>query len=364
MKKVLIIGGYGNFGSFIARALAQDKTMDVVIAGRSGEKAQELAKKLGVRSAVLDIEMDMDEKIAAIKPDIIIHTSGPFQSQDYDVARACIRHRCHYIDLADGREFVTHIMQLDAAAKEVDVLVVSGASSVPCLTSAIVDAYKGEFYKLENVEYAIATAQKTNRGLATTKAVLGYAGKPFTTLMNSQRRKIYGWQNLHWHKFEGLGWRALGNCDIPDLDLFPVRYPTLRTVRFYAGLELPFVHLGLWGLSGLVRMGLIKNLASWAEPMLAASRWFDGMGSDKSAFFMAMTGARTDDTAGKTTFNLVALNGDGPYIPCMPAILLARKLAQGEMMERGAMPCMGLVTLGEYLEELGHYAIRWSAEKS
>ena len=60
---------------------------------------------------------------------------------DHRVARACINQRCHYLDLADAREFVATIDALDADAKANDVLVVSGASSVPCLTAAVIDAY-------------------------------------------------------------------------------------------------------------------------------------------------------------------------------------------------------------------------------
>ena len=44
-------------------------------------------------------------------------------------------------------------------------------------------------------------------------------------------------------------WRVLGNCDVPDLALFPERYSSLRTVRFYAGLEVWFIHIALWALS-------------------------------------------------------------------------------------------------------------------
>ena len=61
------------------------------------------------------------------------------EKHGYDVAKACIAWGCHYIDLADGREFVDGISALDALARENNVLVVSGASSVPCLTSALVD---------------------------------------------------------------------------------------------------------------------------------------------------------------------------------------------------------------------------------
>tara|TARA_R100001143_G_C3324889_1_gene116568 strand:- start:558 stop:761 length:204 start_codon:yes stop_codon:yes gene_type:complete len=44
-------------------------------------------------------------------------------------------------------------------------------------------AYIGEFQELQSAEYAIATAQRTGRGLATMSAVLSYAGKPFTTMV-------------------------------------------------------------------------------------------------------------------------------------------------------------------------------------
>ena len=39
MSSILILGGYGNFGKRIARALAQSNT-PIVIAGRNAEKAK------------------------------------------------------------------------------------------------------------------------------------------------------------------------------------------------------------------------------------------------------------------------------------------------------------------------------------
>ena len=45
MNKVLILGGYGNFGKRIARLLIRQKIY-VIIAGRSREKAQESLSKL------------------------------------------------------------------------------------------------------------------------------------------------------------------------------------------------------------------------------------------------------------------------------------------------------------------------------
>lgn len=143
--RVLVIGGYGNFGSFISRLLSRDENTQLIIAGRNEAKVQALAQSLDAGNAAetanLDITHGFEDALSTIKPNVVIHTSGPFQDQDYDVALACINQGCHYVDLADERQFVTGITVLDAAAKGQGVLVCAGASSVPCLTVAISDRY-------------------------------------------------------------------------------------------------------------------------------------------------------------------------------------------------------------------------------
>lgn len=356
MKRVLIIGGYGNFGSFIARRLAGDHHIQLIIAGRSKDKAEEFSSHLAsinpVEIAYLDINGNLAETLGTLQPDIVIHTSGPFQSQGYDVAQACIAQRCHYIDLADGREFVENITALHQAAADRDVLIVSGASSVPCLTAALIDHYKSQFRTLRSVDYGITTAQKTNRGIATTAAILSYTGKPFPTLIDGRMQDIYGWQGLHTRKYRGLGYRFLGYCNIPDLSLFPKRYPDLRTIRFYAGLEVPFIHIGLWGLSWLVRVGFISHPESAAPALLKLARVFDFFGTSNSGFHMEMSGTGFDGDNKSICFELVARNGDGPYIPCIPAILLAQRLASMEPARVGAFPCVDFITLDDYLAAL------------
>lgn len=360
MKRVLIIGGYGNFGCFITKRLAKENNIQTIIAGRSLGKAEKLAQEVGGEAVELDIHSDFSGTLNAINPDIVIHTSGPFQAQGYAVAKACIEHGCHYIDLADGREFVDGITELDKAAKETGVLVISGASSVPCLTSALVDHYRGEFEVLESLDYGITTAQKTARGLATTAAILTYTGKPFPTLIDGKVTNIYGWQNLRARKYPELGWRLLGNCDVPDLALFPKRYPELKTVRFYAGLEIPFIHVTLWALSWLVRVRLIRHLEKLAPLLLKTSYLFDCLGSANSGFHMKLSGKGKDGQEKVVQFELTARSGDGPYIPCMPAILLAKKLSNGDISEAGAFPCMGFINKDEYLGALSGLDISWT----
>jgi hypothetical protein len=363
VKRILIIGGYGNFGSYIATRLAADANIQLIIAGRSITKASSFAATLASINdpiaAALDINDNIQNSIARLKLDIVIHTSGPFQDQGYDVARAAINVGAHYIDLADGRDFVCGIDALDSAAKTQGVSVVSGASSVPCLSAAIIDAHIGDFAALENVTYGITTAQITNRGLATTEAILSYAGKPFDTLIDGEAAQIYGWQDIGFRDFWGLGRRGLANCNIPDLSLFPQRYPGLQNLRFYAGLELPILHCGLWGLTWLSRFRLVSSLKHWARFLLSASFWFDRWGTDTSAFFMDMEGKGENGNNKKITFEITACSGDGPYIPCTPAILLAKSLARNEQLKTGAMPCMGIISLSDYLDALKPLDVKW-----
>lgn len=361
-RPILIIGGYGNFGRFIARRLDGDG-IRTVIAGRSRLKASRLAETLQhAEPASLDIDGDLDAALRQVDPLAVIHTSGPYQGQDYRVARACIAQGCHYIDLADARGFVAGIGALDAEARGGGVAAISGASSVPCLSAALVDHYRGSFRNLESLDYGITTAQKTNRGLATTAAILSYVGRPFQALRDGREERVYGWQGFRLRRYRRLGWRCLGLCDVPDLALFPARYPELSSIRFAAGLELPPLHLGLWALSWLVRLGLIRRLERAAPPLLAASRLFDVFGSADSGFHMEMRGEDLEGRERRLVFELTARSGDGPYIPCIPAILLASRLARGEAVEPGARPCLGLIGLDDYLGALEGLAIEWEAD--
>jgi len=125
----------------------------------------------------------------------VIHTAGPFQGQEYGVARAAIAAGCHYVDLADGRDFVSRIGILDADAKARGVTVVSGASSVLAPSSAVVDRYRAEFDRLESIQIGISFGARAP-GLTTVRGVFSYAGKPVRSLRDGSWTTSYGWRDL------------------------------------------------------------------------------------------------------------------------------------------------------------------------
>jgi saccharopine dehydrogenase-like NADP-dependent oxidoreductase len=359
---VLVLGGYGFFGSRIARSLAADTRIRLSVAGRDRRRVEEAARALGLDSAqavCVDAHgASLASELRQRGIDVLIHTAGPFQEQDYDVARAAIAAGCHYIDLADGRSFVSGIVTLDSAARDRGVTVVSGASSVPCLSSAVVDRYAPRFRELTAIRIGISSGARAP-GLATVRGVFSYLGKPFTRFERGQWVVTHGWMDLKRHRFPApLGSRWLGSCDVPDLELFPRRYAPVRTVTFHAGFASDIGHLVVWTLAGAVRSGFLRSGAALASPLNRLSRILERIMSDKGGMFVTLEGVGHDGAALSLTWNLLAARNHGPQIPCAAATALARKLASGQRLPVGATPCVGLLSVEEYLEPLRDLDVR------
>jgi len=352
----LVIGGYGFFGARICGALAKNRAIRLLVGGRSSDSCRRLVEELALAQdqavRVSAASATLPEFLKEQQVGTVIHTAGPFQGQDYTVARAAIEADCHYIDLADGRQFVSGIEVLDADAKARGLTVTSGASSVPALSCAVVDRYLPEFERLESIQIGISSGARAP-GLATVRGVFSYAGKPIRVLHDGLSDTAYGWRGLHRHQFPlPLGRRWLGSCDVPDLDLLPRRYPTARTVTFQAGFASDLGHLVVWGFAGLVQAGLLKSMTSLASPLNRISRWIEPLVSDKGGMFVAMEGIGRKGQAHRIAWNLIAQQNHGSFIPCGASIVLANKLAEGARLPIGAVPCMGLLTLNEYLDAL------------
>jgi len=364
VKRILVLGGYGNFGKRIVESLALEN-IQLLIAGRNIQRGQELVQQLSSKAKAdleaVAIDIQGDDFVAQLKRlniDILIHTSGPFQGQAYTVPRACIAVGCHYIDLADDRRFVCDISSLQQEAQEKDVLLVSGASSVPGLSSVVVDYFLPEFQRLDSIDFAIAPGNRAERGEATVAAILSYTGHPIDVFDQGRWQPRYGWMNSGRRDFNRpVGKRYLANVDIPDLELFPRRYPQVKVVRFQAGLELAVLHYGMVAMALMVKLGWVKSWQPYAGLITKLSRYFEGFGSDDGAMQICLQGLDLKAKAVELEWTLTAEDGIGPYIPIMSAIILAKKLIRNELMQRGAMPCLGLYSLADFEREVSQYKI-------
>jgi saccharopine dehydrogenase-like NADP-dependent oxidoreductase len=351
--RVVIIGGFGNFGARICRRLVQETGLEIIATSRRPITALE-----SVKAAALDMDSpSFAAQLRALGPDLVIHCAGPFQAQDYRVALASMACDAHYIDIADGRDFVSGFVDaVGPAAKAAGRFAITGASTLPALSSAVVDSLKHSLAHLSAIDTVIAPGQHASRGAATVAAVLGYAGQSFSWWQDGEWRSAYGWQELKREQFS-FGRRFAAVCDVPDLELLPVRYPGIKTVTFRAALEVSMQHFGLWMIAACRRAGMRFSTAGWSKLLDRVGTWLNWLGSDTGGMMVRIVGT---DYAGQSicrTWELIAKNNHGPEIPCMAAVILANRLHQGDTFTPCARVCMGILGLSDFESEFARWDI-------
>jgi hypothetical protein len=355
---VSILGGYGIFGGRIAEALARDPRCQVRIVGRNGKVGRNVACRLGVdfRECVVS---DRDALKQAIDGSyLVIHAAGPFQRTDYQVAETCLDKRAHYLDLADAREFVCGIGVLEEQARERGLMVSSGVSSTPAVTSALIAEVAHEFSEIDEIHTALSPGNQNPRGAATIAAVLSYLGRNIRYWRDGQWVQRRGWGDVERLVFPPpLGRRRVHNCDVPELELFPAAFRA-RSVRFSAGLELDLLNY-LLSFCSLLSRGFGFDFPRHARLFLNASLMLFPFGTTHGALAIWVRGKAHDGQRSERRIALVT-DFDGPATPSAAAVVLARKLLKSGPPRIGAFPCVGLLTLDELLAHLAPLGI-WCA---
>jgi hypothetical protein len=360
--RIVVIGGTGNFGARIVRALRGDPNIELLVAGRRIMSVPDADDVLGVS---IDIdEAGFAQALKVLSPGLVIHCVGPFQGQDYRVATAALAAGAHSLDLADGRQFIAKFAAaVNAQAVSAGRVAISGASTLPALSSAVVEEFREGISSLESIDVIIAPGQRAPRGKATLEAVFSYLGCPFLVWRKGQWKRTWGWMELQETRLD-VGGRLAAACDVPDLELFPTRYAGVQTVRFSAALEFEVQHLTLWSLAALRRIGLPFPVTRWAVSLNRFAGLFDAGAGEKGGMRVSVVGNRSDGGGCmRRTWQLTAPATDGPEIPCMAAILLARRLARGEVFQSGAYPCMGFLALSEFVPEFARWKITTRTEE-
>jgi hypothetical protein len=210
---------------------------------------------------------------------------------------------------------------------------------------------------LDAIETSIAPAGRTARGAATVAAVLSYCGKPFQALENGAWTTRYGWQDRRRVCYASFV-RSVAACDVPDLALFPAHYGA-RTVTFHAGPESSWQLAALGMMAALARRRVVRDWSRYTRFFVALDSWISRFGSETGAMQVRVRGATARGETVTRTWNLVAGRNDGPEIPCVPAIAIAKRMLGADTHERGARACVGMIDIGDIAAELADFDIHW-----
>jgi hypothetical protein len=351
LKTILVIGGYGGFGSRLSRRLA-DLGFRVLVGGRSLRTATEFCIGDPRFSPILvDRQGDISSILRAARPDIVVDAAGPFQSSDYRVVEQCIEARIPYVDLADGRDFVTGVMRFDGRARAAGVPIITGASSVPALSHAVVAHLSAVLDHITAIDIAISASSRAAAGASVAKAILGGVGQPVRHWSGHRWRLARGWQLTRYQSFDlpsgkSIGRRRVALVDVPDLTLLPRRYPDVSSVTFRAGTESRFANFVLWLASWTVRWGWLRSLSFLAPLLLPAQRLTALWGGDRSGMTVSLFGTCRERRL-ERRWTLIAEHGDGPEVPVLAAQLLVDRIARS-LVDAGARDAGGDLSLADF----------------
>jgi saccharopine dehydrogenase-like NADP-dependent oxidoreductase len=355
--EVLIVGASGVFGSRLARLASREHGVRLTLGGRRRAPLVALGTELG-GCAVQVIDRDQVGIEQINKFDLVIDCAGPFQGSRTRLIEQCIAARVDYVDLADARDFVCSVGRFGDAAKRSGVAVISGASSIPALSHAVLDAMTAGWRRVDDLLIGIFPGNRAPRGRSVVEAILSYVGKPARVFSNGQWCSRPGW-SVHGRIDCGLaGKRWASLCDTPEQELLFRKYHPSRSAEFVAGLELPVLHLGLWLLSFPVRWGWINSLRPWSGTLLRIAEALRPFGSDRGAMIVEATGLDAGGKSIAAEWRLDAPANLGPFVPVVPALALLRRVRDGWKPEPGAYPCSGILHLYELEGLLRSLAIR------
>ena len=353
--KILILGGYGVFGGRLAHLLA-DTDLHIIIAGRDLSRARAFCAAWVGTATTEPVKADratIAQTLNTHQPDILIDASGPFQDygpNPYTVLQACIDTGTNYLDFADGATFVNGIQQFDAAAKAAKIFALSGVSSFPVLTAAVLRDM-AKTMTIHQVSGGIAPSPYAGVGRNVMRAVLSYAGSQVPLIRNGQAATATGIGETLRYTIAPPGALPLHNTlfslvDVPDLRAIPAVLPEIHSLWIGAGPVPEPLHRLLILLArarAALRLPSLEPLAPLCHAVLDAAKF----GEHRGGMFIEATGTENGHPLTRA-WHMLAEGDDGPLIPSMACEAIIRQARTGTAPAPGARSGIDALTLADY----------------
>lgn len=353
--KVVVLGGYGVFGAKVVDLLVRDGHV-VTVAGRSRSKAEAFVAETAPSATAMELDRDGDlAPLWQSTPEIVVDAAGPFHAygdDPYRLARACIRNGVHYLDLADDPEFCLGIAALDAAAKAAGVFALSGASSVPAISSAAVASLAAQADEIDAISTAIMPGNRAPRGRAVVESILNQCGRPITVPIADDMVQRRSWSQPAWFDLGQGICRKAWLMEVPDTRAFADVFGA-RTVAFRAGMELGVMNHALAIISWLRARSRFGNPRWFVSMLIWIAARLLPFGTDVGGMSVAVT-MREDRTWICKTWRLIATAGEGPFIPAVASRVILRA---PQMIATGARPAIAEVTLDQIVQGMADLSV-------
>ncbi|MEM9100093.1 MAG: saccharopine dehydrogenase NADP-binding domain-containing protein [Pseudomonadota bacterium] len=364
LKRVLIIGATGVFGSRLAQHLARDARFELLLASRDLARAEALVGAIGPSNATLkplalDTRSRLTREMIRLNPWCVVDCSGPFQRMGFSTARAALAAGAHILDLADAPSYLSGYCEaLNPLARRNRLSAIAGASSTPALSGAVAAHLAQDLREIHEIEIAITPGGRSPVGSAVIEAMLSSAGREIAIWQNGKPATARGWSDAKPLTIEPLPRRRAALVETLDAHFLGRRHRVRGNVHFRAGLESWPEQLGLETLAKLRHAGLFGGLSALA-PLLRRLRQITRLTTSNRGGMQVRLSGMTETGAQITrAWNLIAEQGHGPFVPILPMAATIKALAQ-RRIGPGAKLAPEVLCLDEIMQEATPYALTW-----
>jgi hypothetical protein len=341
MSAAIVFGGYGVFGSLVARELAS-AGVSVTLAGRDCQRAESAAAALGPSHHGLAVDLtDPAACRAALRgQSVAVNCAGSLADLGPALLQACVEAGCPYLDIAVERGSAALVRSWSARFAARGLAAVYGCSSLPGLSGALaLAAHEGQNEPPSRARSTLLIGNDNPKGQAALHSLLDILGQP----IRAPQGLLRGFGGR-----EGVvlpppfGRRVVYNFDSSEYDLFP-ELLGVREVSVKVGFEL---RLANDGFALLARTGL--RLGSWPATLLSwAGELLRGLGCSGGVVMSELFYA----SGNKRSCALVARR-DGQRMAALPCVLVALEFCGGGVHPLGSRTAYELLGADRLLREV------------
>lgn len=335
----VVFGGYGVFGTHVARALAASGVR-LRIAGRDAARAAAFASGLGDghEGVAADVQDPASCARALEGMRVAVNCAGPFSTMSLALPEACLAAGVHSVDLADDRGWFARLRGLDGRFRERGLTAACGCSTLPGISGALALAVAERLPEVRRARITLFIGNRNPKGEAAVASAAAQLGRPFQapqgTLTGFRGREVVALP-------PPFGARAVYDFDSPELDLFPELIGT-REVRVKVGFESRFATATFAALSHLGPDAGLR-LARASAPL---ARRLSGFGHSGGYVLVELfaDGAYAAASMGAPE--------EGQRMAALPAAFVAQGLLDGTVTARGTVTAYEALGARELLERL------------
>jgi short subunit dehydrogenase-like uncharacterized protein len=177
----MLYGATGFTGRLIAEeAIRQGHTP--MLAGRSLEKIQPLAKRLGLEYAVFQLDDVSTIAEAIADMELVYHAAGPFIHTSDPMIRACLATNTHYVDITGEIPVFQNTYRYDDAARSNRIALVSGVGFDVIPSNTLAQYVARQITGATHLEIGLDLGMSMTAGTA--KSFLSMMNKPYLARQN------------------------------------------------------------------------------------------------------------------------------------------------------------------------------------